>query len=54
MRYVVVANRTAKGSIFRISVFFAEIKAPSGRGERRLRSLITITPVHLNGAPRFT
>jgi hypothetical protein len=36
----VVANRTAKGSIFRISAFFVEIKALSGRGELRLRSLI--------------
>ena len=37
--YAVVANRTTKGSIGRISVLFTEIKAPSGRGELRLCTL---------------
>ncbi len=35
-----VANRTAKGSICRISAFFAEIKALSRRGDFSLSSHI--------------
>jgi hypothetical protein len=35
-----IANQTAKGLICRISAFFAEIKALSGRGDLSLSSSI--------------
>ena len=44
--YAVVAIRTVKGSICRISAFYTGIKALSGRGELRLRSFNKRCPSH--------